>query len=258
MTDRVKQWITSRRGVSTLAVAVISTLLVSGVSAATLGTLMVVTPVSAAAVWLVANRWERRTWPATPAFARGTAVTSGSRRMLREDANARIIRDRGGFLFEVRFFFVATGLPPHRLGAAFALGLLSRDHELPVAVMSTEQRNWWYWQGAYYWENSGHQAKDVLALLAERKRRTDRELNRAHALLAAEQSGTRVPGREPITASIRQIVWERDGGRCVQCQNSFDLQYDHIIPLAWGGANTPENLQLLCASCNQKKGASLG
>jgi anti-anti-sigma factor len=37
----------------------------------------------------------------------------------------------------------------------------------------------------------------------------------------------------------------------------FDLQYDHVIPVALGGATTTGNLQLLCADCNRKKGADL-
>jgi 5-methylcytosine-specific restriction endonuclease McrA len=53
-------------------------------------------------------------------------------------------------------------------------------------------------------------------------------------------------------------VFERDGGRCVECGSRFDLQYDHVIPVALGGASTVQNLQILCAPCNQTKGDSLG
>ncbi len=64
--------------------------------------------------------------------------------------------------------------------------------------------------------------------------------------------------RSPISAFVRREVWNRDGGRCVQCGSQERLEYDHIIALAQGGSNTARNLQLLCETCNRKKGASIG
>lgn len=52
-------------------------------------------------------------------------------------------------------------------------------------------------------------------------------------------------------------VFQRDGGRCVQCGTDFEIQHDHIVPVALGGSSTAENIQLLCAQCNQSKGANL-
>ncbi len=32
---------------------------------------------------------------------------------------------------------------------------------------------------------------------------------------------------------------------------------DHLIPLAFGGATTEQNLQILCGPCDRRKGASI-
>ncbi len=57
-----------------------------------------------------------------------------------------------------------------------------------------------------------------------------------------------------IPQEVRNAVWQRDQGRCVQCGATEYLEYDHVIPFSKGGASTVNNIQLLCRTCNLKKG----
>ncbi|WP_327141371.1 TerD family protein [Nocardia sp. NBC_01327] len=68
------------------------------------------------------------------------------------------------------------------------------------------------------------------------------------------------PGRRDtrtIGQDIKAQVWQRDGGRCVECGDSHYLEFDHIIPLSRGGATSATNLQILCRACNRAKGARI-
>lgn len=60
--------------------------------------------------------------------------------------------------------------------------------------------------------------------------------------------------RAPIPGHVQQAVYERDGGACVLCGWNQDLHFDHVIPHSKGGADTVENLRLLCSACNLRKG----
>jgi HNH endonuclease len=62
------------------------------------------------------------------------------------------------------------------------------------------------------------------------------------------------PRREPIPKAVRIEIWQRDGGKCVDCGTKESLCFDHIIPFSRGGSNTARNLQLLCERCNLAKG----
>ncbi|HET7226780.1 MAG TPA: HNH endonuclease, partial [Candidatus Eisenbacteria bacterium] len=61
-----------------------------------------------------------------------------------------------------------------------------------------------------------------------------------------------------IPAHVRRAVHARDGGRCTfvagdgyRCEARRHLEFDHIEPLARGGASTADNLRLRCRAHNQ-------
>lgn len=57
-----------------------------------------------------------------------------------------------------------------------------------------------------------------------------------------------------IPSSVKQAVFKRDRGRCVECGATDNLHFDHILPFSKGGASTTEaNIQILCARHNLKK-----
>lgn len=62
------------------------------------------------------------------------------------------------------------------------------------------------------------------------------------------------PRREAIPRPVQREVWQRDGGKCVECATRERLCFDHIVPFSRGGSNTVRNIQLLCERCNSSKG----
>ena len=66
-----------------------------------------------------------------------------------------------------------------------------------------------------------------------------------------------VPSRPSIPRDVKRAVWARDGGRCVQCGSTQNLEFDHIIPYSKGGADSVNNLQILCRACNRSKGSQI-
>lgn len=57
-----------------------------------------------------------------------------------------------------------------------------------------------------------------------------------------------------IPQELKTQVWQRDGGKCVECGATEYLEYDHEIPFSRGGATSLANLRLLCRKCNLQKG----
>jgi HNH endonuclease len=174
--------------------------------------------------------------------------------MLREARNCGFVR-QGAWLWR-RYVLVVGGREAGRLGGAAYARAARAQREEPVPLMEEDGRGWWWYRDRFWWEDEAYEPADVIALVAERERRRRRRLERAHAALQQEHA-VAAPRRDPLPRDVRLAVWRRDRGRCRECGNGFDLQYDHVIPLAMGGASSVENLQLLCGDCNRAKGAAL-
>ncbi|HEY6554672.1 MAG TPA: hypothetical protein VI669_15040, partial [Vicinamibacteria bacterium] len=74
----------------------------------------------------------------------------------------------------------------------------------------------------------------------------------AKRVAASSASGRQIP------AEVRRAVWERDGGRCtfaspagVRCESRRFLEFDHVDPVARGGASTVDRVRLRCRAHNQ-------
>lgn len=94
--------------------------------------------------------------------------------------------------------------------------------------------------------------------LLDKKRKQDLEKAAMQELMDEGELFPEAGKRPPIPKEVVDAVWKRDGGRCVYCGSTENLQLDHIIPFSKGGATTVENLQLLCQKCNLQKSNKIG
>ncbi|MGV8804475.1 MAG: HNH endonuclease [Polaromonas sp.] len=101
--------------------------------------------------------------------------------------------------------------------------------------------------------------EEVMLMIKSKVLRHDKSLNKIRREVESLERMTQidVSRRERISDSVRLFVWQRDAGKCVRCENSEKLEYDHIIPVSKGGSNTERNIQLLCEQCNRSKGAEI-
>lgn len=67
--------------------------------------------------------------------------------------------------------------------------------------------------------------------------------------------------RKPLPVATKRSIWNRAQACCehvdpkmkIRCRSTFALQEDHIIPVAVGGTNDVDNMQLLCRVHNSRR-----
>ena len=73
----------------------------------------------------------------------------------------------------------------------------------------------------------------------------------------ADLTLTRTVRRPTFSTSFRLNLFLMRKGLCAACSQKIDAgkawDIDHILPLALGGTNAPENLQILCRPCHRAK-----
>ena len=76
-------------------------------------------------------------------------------------------------------------------------------------------------------------------------------------LLVGEGDRKIRPTQRVSLEKYRTMLYKEQGRKCKYCgasKRKANFQIDHIHPVVMGGSNDYENLQLLCPSCNQRKG----
>lgn len=75
-------------------------------------------------------------------------------------------------------------------------------------------------------------------------------------LLSSQIRAARMIGK--LSKDIRKKLYDAQKGKCPCCGRDLGKSphLDHIMPLALGGTNVDENMQLLRAACNMQKSKS--
>jgi hypothetical protein len=123
---------------------------------------------------------------------------------------------------------------------------------LRVRVYEKLRPGIWVFNGTFALERAwmqicGHRKvfKFSLSLLPDNVKSTESQ--------AAEIDHTRM-----IPSAIKQSVYKRDRGQCVLCGVKDNLHFDHDLAFKHGGTSLlAENIRLLCARHNLRKGARI-
>jgi 5-methylcytosine-specific restriction endonuclease McrA len=112
----------------------------------------------------------------------------------------------------------------------------------------------WSWDGYDHvvFESDGHQYLEV-------RSRTSAGVSVIHYESCPCKATPTVKNPQPryFSKEMRMRKYSEQAGICPHCKKHFEfneMHGDHIVPYSKGGTTTFDNLQMLCAPCNLKKG----
>ena len=174
---------------------------------------------------------------------------------LRKVGSGRI--EKSGFWVFATWKFFTTKTSYFTLtGSEYRQAATRRDMSGVVCIGREDERVLWWTNSGLFWADPELADEDVELLVWDRQRRQDSRLDRLRKIRARDEDIASAR-RERIPDEVRAFVWERDAGRCVQCGSEDELQFDHVIPVAKGGGNAIDNIQILCGDCNRQKSDSI-
>lgn len=202
----------------------------------------------------------------------------------------------GSWLNDAKRYFSKNGCVAYQIGSDYLNGSAIRQEYLETAIdwisggtienyMGLHQNDpnatalWLYFQSVITWVNATFTKKrkfmkgvDWGTLYNEHKNSMfdTKAIEEETARLIADDDVTKKSGIYPyiitrdekylsiraFSDSMKQKVYERQGGICPKCAKCFQLsemEADHITPWHEGGKTTEDNCQLLCKLDNRRK-----
>jgi len=138
------------------------------------------------------------------------------------------------------------------LQGEFTYELEEASQQQPKSLTIPDESLWLY-QNSIYRAPLDLDSEEILLLIKEQELKKTKKLEKLKRVVEVSETLDKASSRERIPEEVQMFVWRRDEGKCVKCGSQGNLEYDHIIPVSKGGANTNRNIQLLCEACNRSK-----
>jgi 5-methylcytosine-specific restriction endonuclease McrA len=84
----------------------------------------------------------------------------------------------------------------------------------------------------------------------KRQMKSDHDSGERTERYRANRAANGLPRISKVNEKYWDVIFARDGGKCVYCSSTTQLLLDHMQPISQGGTDDPDNLALACKKCN--------